>query len=516
MEPIEYLRAIRRRWLVVVCATLVFAGGAWATTAFASPTADAASYQSTAVLLRTGGGLSLNTMTALIGLRPVSVRVADLIGFEGDPSELGSHISADFDGETGILFITATGDIPEEVRALANAYAKSLIDYIEDGFAGGSANRLARQIVELQVELAELDARLAVTPPGELQATLLRQQVQTSQTLELLTEAYRGALAARLGGAGLTVIQPALLGARIVSEDLQVLPDSPSARLALGAILGLAVGIALALVIERFDTRIRSREAAEEHFQLPVLVEIPMIPRASRAGVVAASDPSSPSGEAFGLLGAEMMREPVHHIEGDGDAGSRGQPPQTILVTSAGHAEGKTTVVANLAVALSEMGKRVLVVSCDFRRPAVHRLFGIPNLEGLAQALEVESANGKPVLEGHILTTRFPAIWVVPSGPASKRPGELLSSRGMRRALSEARSAADVILLDAAPILAGGDATHLLADADAVLMVARSGSTTSQLAQRASGVLRRMRAPVLGVALNAANGPAAPKGVRPN
>jgi capsular exopolysaccharide synthesis family protein len=516
VEPIEYLRAIRRRWLVVACSTLAFAGGAWTTTAFAAQTADVASYQSTAVLLRTGGSLSLNTMTALIGLRPVATRVADVIGFEGDPVELVSRIGAEFDGETGILFITATEDSREDARTLANAYARSLIDYIDEGFVGESANRLSRRIVELQVEIQDLDARLAATPPGPAETALLQQRVERNAMLELLIASHREAVAARLGGAGLVFLQPAPLGSPIASEDIQVLPTSPPARLALGAILGLAVGIALALVIERFDTRIRTREAAEEHFQLPVLAEIPLIPRASRAGVVAATDPSSPSGEAFGLLGAEMMREPIVHVEGNGDMASRGQPPQTILVTSAGHAEGKTTVVANLAVALSEMGKRVLVVSCDFRRPAIHRLFGIPNLEGLAQALEVESGNGKPVLEGHILTTRFPAIWVVPSGPASKRPGELLSSGGMRRALSEARSAADVILLDAAPILAGSDATHLLADADAVLMVARSGSTTSELAQRASAVLRRMRAPVVGVALNVADAPVAPKGVRPS
>ncbi|MEX0817903.1 MAG: hypothetical protein WD027_10680, partial [Gaiellales bacterium] len=79
---------------------------------------------------------------------------------------------------------------------------------------------------------------------------------------------------------------------------------------------------------------------------------------------------------------------------------------------------------------------------------------------------------------------------------------------------SEARSAADVILLDTAPILAGGDASQLLPDADAVLVVARSGVTTQQLAESASGLLRRLRAPVLGVAFNAAESPAASKGVR--
>jgi capsular exopolysaccharide synthesis family protein len=512
MEPIEYLRVIRRRWLVVALATLVFAGGAWATTAFASPSVETYSYQSRAILLRTGG-LSLNTMAAFVGLRPVAVRAAERIGFDGDPTELLSHISADFDGESGFLVITATADSPEEARVLANAYAKALIGFIEDGFVPGGSRTVARQIAELQQEVADLDARLLLGPPPAEASILREQMLQSATLLQLLTEAYTQAFASRLGGPGLTVVQPAYRNDQIVPTGLQ-LPDSPPVRLALGGILGLVVGIALALVLARFDTRIRSREGAEEHFQLPVLAEIPLIKRADRDRVVAASDPSSPASQAFSLLGAEMLREPVPYGDGDGHAGAPRGSPQTILVTSAGNAEGKSTVVANLAVALSETGKRVLVVSCDFRRPAVHRLFGVPNSEGLAQALELESANGKPVLEGHIKTTQFSDIWVVPSGPASKRPGELLSSGGMRRALSEARTAADVILLDSAPILAGSDATQLLPDVDGVLVVARAGTTTSQLAERASGLLRRLRAPVLGVALNAAESPVAPKGVR--
>lgn len=512
MEPIEYLRAIRRRWLVVVLTTLVFAGGAWATTLLPSPAVVANSYQSGAILFRTGG-LPLETMAAFIGLRPVAVRVADRIEFEGEPSDLTSRVSTQMSGDTGLLYITATGSSAEESRLLANAYSKSLVDYITDEFVASGGQDVAKQIAELQREIADIDARLAAVPPAAEAAILERRRLESAALLTFLSDAYSQAIAASLTGPGLRVVQTASLGDQIVSAGLE-LPESAATRIAIGGILGLALGIALALMLARFDTRIRSREAAEEHFQLPVLAEIPVIPRGDRQRVVSASDSSSSAtGEAFGLLGAEMVRVPVLHGDGDAAVAAGRVPPQTILVTSAGNAEGKSTVVANLAVAMSEMGKRVLVISCDFRHPAVHRLFGVPNT-GLAQALEHTSANGKPVLEGHIQTTSFPDIWVVPSGPASKRPGELLSSEGMRRALSEARSAADVILIDTAPILAGSEATQLLPDVDAVLLVARSGTTTSQLAERASGLLRRLRAPVLGVAFNAAESPAAPKGVR--
>jgi capsular exopolysaccharide synthesis family protein len=512
VEPIEYIRAIRHRWFVVLFATLAFTAGAWATTAVVPPTARVETYQSSAILLKTGGRLNLNTIRAFVGLRPVAARAAEMIGYDGDPRDLLARVNAESNIETDLLVITATGESAEEARVLANKYAKALIGHIEESFVPGANRKVVRQIVELQQEVADIDARLALAPPAAVASSLLGERLESATLLNVLTQSYTQTFASRLGGPGLTVVQPAYRRDPIVPTGIQL--SALPARLAVGGILGLVVGIALALSLTRFDTRIRSREAAEENFQLPVLAEIPLIKRADRNRVVTASDPSSPASEAFSLLGAELVREPVPYGDGDGHAGAPRGSPQTILVTSAGNAEGKSTVVANLAVALSETGKRVLVVSCDFRRPAVHRLFGVPNSEGLAQALELESANGKPVLEGHIKTTQFSDIWVVPSGPASKRPGELLSSEEMRRALSEARSAADVILLDTAPILAGSDATHLLPNVDGVLVVARAGITTSRLAERASGLLRRLRAPVLGVAFNAAESPAAPKGVR--
>jgi capsular exopolysaccharide synthesis family protein len=501
LEPIEYLRAIRQRWYVVVLTTVVFAAAAGATVAFAEPSARVEAQQATAILLRTGGAFSLETLTAFVGLRPVARGVADQIDHDGDPLELSGRVTAESNKDTGLMTITATGTTGDEARLLANAYSRSLIEYLERTFVPKASPKLASRIGELQDEIASIDAQLATDPPSAIAATLHQERLNNQLLLETLTATYRQAFAGQLGGAGLTVVQPAYRSQAADPASLDV-PTSLPARIALGVILGLGVGIALALVFARFDTRIRSREAAEEHFQIPVLAEIPVIPRADRRGVLGASDPSSPTTEAFSLLGAELVRAPATLGDGDGT-----RPPKTILVTSAGNEEGKSTVVANLAVAMSEMGKRVLVVSTDFRRPAVHRLFGVPNAAGLAQALEHGSSNGKPVLEGHVLTTPFSTIWVVPSGPASKPPSELLSSQEMRRALSEARTAADVILLDTAPILAGSDATHLLPDVDGVLLVARAGTTTSEIAERASRLLRRLRAPVLGVALNATETP---------
>jgi non-specific protein-tyrosine kinase len=180
------------------------------------------------------------------------------------------------------------------------------------------------------------------------------------------------------------------------------------------------------------------------------------------------------------------------------------------LVTSAAPGEGKTLVVANLAATYAELGKRVLVLSCDFRRPKIHRLFGVPNDQGLSKALE--AGNGRPILRGHVRSTSLTNVRVVPSGETPESAGELLTSRNMREALIEARKDADIVLLDTPPVLATSDASHLFPEVDTVLLVARAGKTTAEVAERSSELLRRMRAPVVGVALNGSTEEMVPRG----
>jgi capsular exopolysaccharide synthesis family protein len=181
-----------------------------------------------------------------------------------------------------------------------------------------------------------------------------------------------------------------------------------------------------------------------------------------------------------------------------------------LLVTSAAPGEGKTTLVANLAVVLGETGKSVLVLSCDFRRPTIHELLEVPNLYGLADVLRQPAST--QILNGCVLETRFEGVSVAPSGKSFERPGEIVRSDGMPRALREARGRADVVLVDTAPILAASDAAHLIPTSDEVLVVARAGVVTTSLARRTREVLDRLQSPQIGVVLNAAEETALPPG----
>ncbi len=299
---------------------------------------------------------------------------------------------------------------------------------------------------------------------------------------------------------GLTVIQDPV-GIQIEVPGIQA-PRSPWVRAGLAAALGLLLGLALALVLERFDTKIRTRRRAEELFDLPVLAEIPVMLRRERSGVAVATNPMGRSADAFRLLAASVAGAwAADHgpaAAGNGHGSGRGGMPTTILVTSAGPGDGKTSVSANIAAVFGELGKKVTVLSCDLRRPAVHRLFGVPIGPGLTEVLNGSEPRLRAVL------TEVANVWLVPSGRTTSSPGRALGSVRMQEVVAEVAGRADVVILDCSPVLVASDIAPLLPHVDAVLLVARAGKTRAELAERTTDVLRRLAAPVVGVALNGA------------
>ena len=508
MEPIEYIRALRRYRIVIAAAMLVAVGAAWVTRAIDSGERSG-SYQATTVLIvsyDTGGQFfnpqgSLSdprTVAVLVTLDPIPGRVADRLGYDGKPEELAAAISATVDEATGLLNINATASEPGRAKELADAFSKEMLVRL----AELKQSDYAAQIASLEAQIASVQRQIRNAGAQELGA-LGSRLAQLRGQLDSLTS-YPPEPGFEILSTG--EAQP------VVSVGIQA-PRSFPSRALIAALIGLLAGVVIALILVRFDTRIRTRQAAEEGFSLPVLAEIPVLPRGGRDGVVTALQPASRPAEAFRLLGAELVSGIKLNGSGrsQGD-GARSKPPQTLLVTSGGPSEGKTTVVANLAASLAETGRKVLIISCDFHRPNVHRLFRVPNDLGLTDALQ--SGNGGPVLSGFIRETSFDDVHLVPSGPAPRSSGELLASDKMRDALGEARSLADVVLIDTPPILVASDATYLLPQVDSVLVVARAGRTKTELAARTSELLERLGAPVTGVVLTRAAEVPIPRGYR--
>jgi non-specific protein-tyrosine kinase len=201
--------------------------------------------------------------------------------------------------------------------------------------------------------------------------------------------------------------------------------------------------------------------------------------------LVTVAQPRSPISEAYRSLRTSIQFLSLDRIV------------QTILVTSAGPGEGKSTTLANLAVTFAEAGREVIVVDCDLRRPSLHQFFGRPNEHGLTAAMRDEQP-----LASLLMQTDVPHLRLLPSGPLPPNPSELLGSQRMDRIIESLRSAADVVLFDSPPTLAVTDASVLGAKVDGVLLVVSAGKTKRDHALRAKTMLQKGNAKVLGVVLN--------------
>ncbi len=206
----------------------------------------------------------------------------------------------------------------------------------------------------------------------------------------------------------------------------------------------------------------------------------------SSVKLVTLTDAASPASEAF-----RTLRTNIHFSSLD-------NPLKALLITSTDPGEGKSTVLANLAVAMAQAGNRVLVVDCDLRRPSQHRIFGLKNLAGLTTMMVESQAKEQPPLQ----ETSVPNLRLLTSGPLPPNPSELLGSRRMAEVLAQLKAEADILLLDAPPIIAVTDAAILASKVDGVLLVVQAHKTRRDLARKAKGMLQKANANLLGVVLN--------------
>jgi capsular exopolysaccharide synthesis family protein len=171
---------------------------------------------------------------------------------------------------------------------------------------------------------------------------------------------------------------------------------------------------------------------------------------------------------------------------------------KTLMVTSSGPGEGKSTTVANLAVVLAQQGKRVLLIDGDLRKPTVHYTFKVSNIYGVTNVLTRQTT-----LKDAVITTKIPDVDVLPSGPVPPNPSELIDSKSMTQLIEEAKSHYDYVLFDTPPINAVTDAQLLSHRVDGVILVISSGKTEIEGAIKAKELLENANAKILGTVLNA-------------
>jgi len=200
--------------------------------------------------------------------------------------------------------------------------------------------------------------------------------------------------------------------------------------------------------------------------------------------LVTVANPRSPISEAYRALRTNIQFSSID------------RSLHSLLVTSTSPEEGKSTVLANLAVTFAEAGSQVILVDADLRRPSLHVLFGLSNQVGLTTAV-LDDGGALPIQD-----TPVPNLRLLTSGPLPPNPAELLGSQRMDRIIEGLRAMADYVLFDSPPIVAVTDAAVLGRRLDGVLLVVDAGKTKRDHARRAKALLEKVNAHLLGVVLN--------------
>lgn len=331
---------------------------------------------------------------------------------------------------------------------------------------------------------------VTVSLDREVGAILVTARANDDQAAIAASSAYAKAAATYI--AQTTGIQLRSIGSPVAApRSLGRIPDDPAERGALGALAGLLAGILLAAsVLPNRDGRLHDRKMLERAYATSVLTEIPRTQgRARYAGHVAfLTRPTGTVAEAYRVLRCAVLNR-----------GRNGEiVPRVIAVTSPSRRDGRSAVARNLAAALAESGRRVLLVDCDFGHPTAHYGVGIQPGTGLSDLLAQPDPGYR--LAEVVQQAETPGMLVLSIGTRGGRePGSLAS--GLPHVLEVARRMVDVVIIDSEPLDCAGDVVDALEVADAVLIVARAGRTRRSVAKHTADLLNRCGTKVAGVVL---------------
>lgn len=495
MELADYLAVARRRRSVIALAVVSVVGSTLLTSFLQTPV-----YEGRARLLLQGTPSLFDTVQSqrfdptivqtevqVIQSEPVRALVRERL-------RKAPGVKAIAVGQTAVIEVRAQSTQPRDAAAVTNAYVESYIDYrreqaIENLVKAGE--ELQRRINVTQQEIDRLSAQINSAPPctptnqggcSERESLLRTRDTLSSQQAPFRQKLDQLQVDASLKNGGAQIVTPA----GVPTEPIRPRPLR-NALLALAA--GLLLGVSVAFVIEHLDDSIKTKEDLERSARdLAVLGLIPAVTvwkNRAETRVVSQTEPSSPVAEAY-----RSLRTSIRFLGID-------KSMRAIQITSANASEGKTTTTANLAVALARAGERVVIVSCDLRRPRIHNFFDLPNTVGFTSVVMGDA----PLSAALQQVPGESRLQVLTSGPLPPNPSELLSSRRTGDVL-KALQAQSVVLIDCPPVLPVTDASVMSSRVDGTLLVATVGSTTGKQFSRAVELLHQVGAPLIGTVLN--------------
>jgi len=431
------------------------------------------------------------TETAILNSHDLRMTVEQRLG---DRASLIAGVGVSALPDTDVLQVSVTSTSPELARDAANTFADV---YVENRKANAvqelvqNSEGLRAKAEELNQKIADIDAEIAANPGPATDSLRLQRITITSQRDNFNARATE------------FEVQAALLSGNVQIVDRAQLPNGPIAPkprrdAQVAGVVGLLFGIGLVLLLDLLDDRITSPDELETVTNgLPLLGSIPIYrPRKKRGARKLPHGPRT-------LVPLQSMDAEVYRtVRTNLRFSNLGKAKSVILITSSSGSEGKSTVTANLAVALAESGQRVVVVSGDLRRPVLSSIFGVDEtVSGLTSVLVGEATVTDCLVP--ITLESGHKLYVLPSGPLPPNPAELLGSRAMGDLLSGlSRADVDFVLIDCPPVLPVSDPLAIAQFADGVILLSVMGQTRAHHLREAVTRLDHVGADVIGVILN--------------
>lgn len=479
---------LRRKWLVLAVAIVVVALAAAYSYSRPKVFSSTASVLARPIRVQPtdedpSDNLNMLTEAQMVRSTPVADIARTLIGRPQDLQDMLRRVTVTIPENTEILQISYTDSTPKRAQSGAQAFADGYLQFKGELARKGieeDAARIQAEIDQLDLAMRQLEIDMQGMEEGS-------PELAAAESDRVSLEDTRLGLRNQLVT---TIISSRDPGEVLIAAERPSSAISPKHQvdLALGVLLGIAAGMVLASIRERMQDRIETPTTLRNVLRAPTLGAIPDSPllRGDLPRLVTIDERRSSPAEAYRTLRANLL------------AAARDAKARTILVTSALEGEGKTTTAVNLAVALAQVGKSVVLISADLRFPRVHVLLGIGNERGLGQVLQ-----GSIELRDALVETPIPNLKVLPTGPvtADDEPVELLQSDRMVDVIRGCRQA-DVVLVDAPPIGPVADSLMLVDLLDGVILVADAQEGTRARVAEARHQVAQVGGTILGGVLN--------------
>ena len=403
--------------------------------------------------LNGGGTFSTTNVTAIaqiVTTSPVAAVAADLLHPPANASQIVGEVSATGDATTDFLTISATDQSAARAAAIANAFAHAISQNLQQA----AIAQINSSIVSVEKQLAHLKTN----DPGR---TPLLEQLNQLRA----SEATQGSEAA--------ILQPAVAPSA---------PSGPHLRrtVELALVLGLLLAFAAVLLAESSDRRLRTPEDLEGMTELPLLASI--APSAFSGDL----DTTREDDEAFQMLRTALMYFNVDKLD-------------SVMITSSGEKEGKTTVATRLAVVTANAGMNVILVDADLRRGQASSRTGLRAHEGLGAVLSGNASLEERLVDLELTPGSGGRLRVLPAGSPPPNPAALISSQQMLQVLAELESASDLVVIDTPAALAVSDPLALVPSVSGVVLVARMNRSTRQTVRRLQRMITSAHGELLGV-----------------